>query len=440
MKSMIVEEQTNIIKKNEEKKKKEEEAEKIKQKYIQAKIKEEEERRLRYQEQQKFFTKPCLISMLMDIVDKPIQKNSLPPTLDTMNLGFVSKAPVPKPKQEDDFDWESDEDQYCGGGMGRFELLKLAGDVEANPGPLNKRIMSKTQRKKKPRRRTMGPVNRHQTQDNAIIRLPRPTLYPNEKIEMLTFELMSTPFNNPGGPIVVEELNLNDAYDWLTTILTASQQGLNTMFVRYGFAKVISIRMFEIFDNLEQTALDMFFFTAAKALLSSFPNKEALGYIAATGLTRWRDEMSEQYGKKSQVCMQKKLVPWRALGNKAEYFGQNDYAFTQSSNPAKVIKGAWVASTPLNSMTNGFTRRTIIQAKILFYDANILGSPTSTSTPTYRIPENRIYRSRIEDEKPPHVPPAQQIEVQTTQYPETNFSPQMAVDFAQYLRLKTKST
>jgi len=158
------------------------------------------------------------------------------------------------------------------------------------------------------------------------------------------------------------------------------------MFTLYKFGKVLSCEVCHTFGNLEQNSLSLFYFTSAQSLAASFPTKDSVVNQASTRKIMWTDTITEQYGKKSQVTIRKTIVPWMALGNKLEYESSNDFSFTQSTNPARIIHSAWVAMSPLNTIPIGITVTTTLNFRVLFYDAldlpaDLFSAPSIPPTP-----------------------------------------------------------
>jgi len=129
--------------------------------------------------------------------------------------------------------------------------------------------------------------------------------------------------------------------------------------------------------------MDLYFFSSAQNLASTFPTRAALNAMTATRKLLWTDILSEQYGKKSQVTMDKVVNPWMALGNKLEYDSSNDFSFTQSSNPVRLTYGAWVISSPFAIIPVGIAVRTSLNFTLKFYDPLDIQSPLlDTPSPT----------------------------------------------------------
>jgi hypothetical protein len=267
--------------------------------------------------------------------------------------------------------------------------LTICGDVEPNPGPRTKQMNSKKRSNRgKPKNRNKNP----QGQRNRQVHFPLHPYQPyqnvqkNSEIKELTFVIPPEFFNNPGGPVVSQNFNLNDLFDVLPSILTPTVPFINYMFSLYRYGKVLSVTVSHTFANQENNQLSLYYFTSAQNLASSFPSKNAVVAQAGTRKLMWTDDMSEIYGKKSQSIMKKKLVPWMALGNKQEYMSSNDYSFTQSSNPVRIIYGAWVAISPLNTINAGLSITTVMNFKVKFYDALDLITPILQQAPPPSVP------------------------------------------------------
>lgn len=249
--------------------------------------------------------------------------------------------------------------------------------IEPNPGP--RRNVSKNTQKQK-RQPKKGNKNNKSHFPLHVIQ-PRQTVQMNSCIRDLCFELSPSNFNNPGGPVVQENFYLNDLYDVLPTILTPTVQFLNYMFTLYKFGKVLSVEVVHTFNNLENNALSVYYFSSAQSLAASFSSKDAVVALAATAKLRWKDTCTEQYGKRSQIIMRKVLVPWMSLGNQLEYMSSNDFSFTQSTNPARFIHGAWVIIGPQSTISSGITVTTTLNFRVKFYDALDLVTPVFQAIP-----------------------------------------------------------
>jgi len=277
--------------------------------------------------------------------------------------------------------------------------------VEPNPGPTRN---NKNKTTKNPRRRQPNKNKKSKNLELTSVQRPYPPVQNVQKISEvadLSFQLGSQVFNNPGGSIIVEPFYTNDGYDILPSILTPAMQFINYKFSLYRYCKVIGVQFVLTFDNLEQTPMDLYFFSSAQNLASLFPTRAAINSQAATRKLLWTDVMSEQYGKKSQVIMDKVVLPWVALGNKQEYYSSNDFSFTQSSNPARITYAAWVISSPFSIIPTGVSVRTSMNFKLLFYDPLDIGSPlfetattatTPLPTPTIQqLQQNNVEKGRF---------------------------------------------
>lgn len=264
--------------------------------------------------------------------------------------------------------------------------LMLDGDIEPNPGPQTANQRKRGNRPKQKTKKQMKNKQAKQDETKMVLRPPPPvqSVQQISEVANLTFQLGSTVFNNPGGNIIVEPFYTNDGYDILPSILTPAMQFINYKFTLYKYCKVINVRFILTFDNLEQAPIDLYFFTSAQNLASNFATRAAVNAQAATKKLLWTDVMSEQYGKKSQITMDKLVLPWATLGNKREYFSSNDFSFTQSSNPARITYAAWVACSPFSIIPTGVVVRTSLNFKLLFYDPLDLTSPQLNESSTDR--------------------------------------------------------
>jgi len=256
--------------------------------------------------------------------------------------------------------------------------------IEPNPGPSGRKNGNKTKTKPKNRARPRKARPPNKSGETSMILRPLPPTQTVQKVSdvcNLTFQLGSTVFNNPGGSIITEPFYTNDGYDILPSILTPAMQFINYKFSLYRYCKVLSVRFIITFDNLEQSPMDLYFFSSAQNLASTFPTRAALNAMTATRKLLWTDILSEQCGKKSQVTMDKVVYPWMALGNKLEYNSSNDFSFTQSSNPVRLTYGAWVISSPFSIIPTGIAVRTSLNFTLKFYDPLDIQSPLLDPVP-----------------------------------------------------------
>jgi len=202
----------------------------------------------------------------------------------------------------------------------------------------------------------------------------RHMVQPMTLVVPFAYDIASELFNNAGGTIVGEVYQSNDGYDWLLAILTSGMQFLNRQFQLYGKAKVLTFDIEYSFDNLEQNAIDFFFFSSSESPTSIAASKASLVAAAATGIYRGGFSLSEQYGKQSSRVWHDRIKPANVVGNTLKYNASDDYSFTQSSGPPRITYYSWYATTPLNAMSLGFSRRVRISANILFYDLLTLTS------------------------------------------------------------------
>jgi len=226
--------------------------------------------------------------------------------------------------------------------------------------------------------------------------LLRNNLQPTTMVQDFIYDISSTPFNNPGGAITGEVFQSNDAFDWLTSILTNAMQFLNYKFKLYGRAKVLTFKIHLTFCNLEQTEIDFYFFSSPESLTSLFASKAAIEAAAATGICRGGRVMSEQYGKNSKITFCDTVKPGHVIGNMVQYRASDDFAFTQSSGPPRITNYGWLAVSPINTMATGFTRKVHIEARILFYDMLTLSANLTSIKPK---PENWICPRSQRDSK-----------------------------------------
>jgi len=248
-----------------------------------------------------------------------------------------------------------------------IKVKPLLVGIELNPGP-NPTVRAKRRGNYK---KKAVKKNKEKNETTMVVRPPRPiqSVQKNSEMVELTYQSASTIFNNPGGSVISEVFNTNSVYDLLPTILTPTLQFVNYKFSLYKFAKVASIRFVVTFDNIEQFPIDVYFFSSAQSLTGLFATRSAVSNLAATRKLIWTDTISEQYGKKSQIIMDKTIYPWMAWGNKREYFSTNDFSATQSANPPKLTYGAWVLSSPFSTVSTGVAVRLSLNIKVLFYDA-----------------------------------------------------------------------
>jgi len=258
--------------------------------------------------------------------------------------------------------------------------------IEPNPGPnpTNRRRNNYT--KKKVKKRNATQTQRNHNQEITQIQRPFPpsqSVQRNSEMVELTYQSASSIFNNPGGSVIFEGFNTNSVYDLLPTILTPTLQFVNYKFSLYKYAKVYSVRFVVTFDNTEQLPIDLYFFSSAQSLTGLFATRQAVSNLAATRKLIWTDTMSEQYGHKSQVIMDKVIHPWMAWGNKQEYFSSNAFSATQTANPPQLTYAGWVISSPGSVVPSGVAVRLSLNIKVLFYDAldiiTVLAPPPRSS-------------------------------------------------------------
>jgi len=262
--------------------------------------------------------------------------------------------------------------------------------------------------KRKTKRKKKKPQQQAQKRRNGTIELYNPgtrgnefpllrnNMQPTTLVQDFIYDISSTPFNNPGGAITGEVFQSNDGFDWLSSILTAAMQFLNYRFKTHGKAKVLTFKIHLTFCNLEQTEIDLHFFSSPESLTSLFASKAAIEAAAATGIYRGGRIMSEQYGKSSKVTFCDTIKPGHVIGNMVQYRASDDYSFTQSSGPPRITNYGWLAVSPINTMSTGFTRRVHIEARILFYDMLTLSANLTSIKPK---PENWVCPRSQRDSK-----------------------------------------
>jgi len=247
--------------------------------------------------------------------------------------------------------------------------------------PIKRSTTSNNNKKKNngPRRRPRPKV-RPPPVTNVISQYPKTTVQPVSKIEDLVFTIPTTKANNPGGPIVSDDFLLNDGYDFQPSFLTPTVQFMNYLFTLYSKAKVLYVDFLIEFGNLEQNPIDLYFFSTANNIVGSVSTLTELADLAGTGVCIWHQQMSEQYGKDSTVRFTKRIVPSKTLGNALEYNGSDDYSFTSSSGPPKLVYGSWYAASPLPIIPSGITVRITATLHTLFYNMKVLTfSPLSNA-------------------------------------------------------------
>ena len=205
------------------------------------------------------------------------------------------------------------------------------------------------------------------------------------RVATLDFELVTSPFNNPGGGVTSELFKLNSVYDQLSSILTPSIQFFNYMFELYTYAKVLSMKLKLTFTTLEQFPIDLYWFESPNNPASSFPNVDAVEAMAGTGSCRWRDTLSV-YGNKSCIQMVKIVIPGQILGNKREYDADLAYSCTVSTDPSIPIYGIWVAAS-YSPLTAGLTVKVSSSIRIKFYKRINLSSPIYKTLSTHEFLE-----------------------------------------------------
>jgi len=248
--------------------------------------------------------------------------------------------------------------------------------IEPNPGPLtNNRTRNNNNKKRKNknnRRRTLPNKNPPYPITSPMV---LQSVQPNSRMVSLDYELANEIFNTGTNNVVLDVYKLNSPYDWIQTLFTQTIQFLNYNFALYGRAKVISMDLRVTFGNLENVPIDIFWFEAPFNPVTSFPTRSAVESMAGTGVCKWRDTMSEQYGKKSQIALHRRVGIGHIIGNKKEYDGSGDYSCTATADPTKLVYGCWVAVSPLTSIPTGITARLSVSLRTLFYDIVNVNSP-----------------------------------------------------------------
>jgi len=239
--------------------------------------------------------------------------------------------------------------------------------IEPNPGPTRYRPKNMRRKRRLPQRNNppQYPITRPMSLQGV---------QPPFRVVPINYELSSAIYSS-SGPVIIDVIQLNNAYDLLQSSFTQTIQFFNYMGALYGRLRVLSIKFFFTFDNQEQVPIDLFWFETPNNPVTSFATRQAVEAMAGTGNCVWRDTMSEQYGKKSQVTMIRKTGLGAILGNKAEYNADVDYTCTPLSGPTRQIYGVWVALIPLSSISTGFTFRLSAKLRIKFYDRNNITSP-----------------------------------------------------------------
>lgn len=194
------------------------------------------------------------------------------------------------------------------------------------------------------------------------------------------YEEAISDYNNAGGPIVSGEYRINDVYDPDPLILSRSVQFAQYMFDIYLKAKVISATIVHTFDNLEQHALEIACFQSTQPLLSSLGSRGQIESQEASGLMIRRKVMTEQYGKQSKVTIKYTLKMGMIVGNMIQYKASEDYSCTSSSSPVIPLYTSWVVFSSLATISTGFTKRTSVSLRVLFYSPRPIPSVLVTKT------------------------------------------------------------
>lgn len=236
-------------------------------------------------------------------------------------------------------------------------------------------------------------TRRHKNDINRRRQLPfnKPPNYPRAtptvkqtvqgatKVVDLNYDLSTEIFSTGGGPIVLDIYKVNSPYDFLQSLFTTAVQFLNYNFALYTRAKVQSLCWTIYFGNLEQTPVDLYWFETPFNPVTSYTTRSAVVAMAATGNCIWRDTLTEQYGKKSQVVFRRRVSVGRQIvGNNQEYNGSPDYSFTISSDPTTLVYSNWVAIGPQSTLSLGVTCKVDVSIRVKFYDRIALTSPLLT--------------------------------------------------------------
>jgi len=253
--------------------------------------------------------------------------------------------------------------------------------IEPNPGP-------NTSRRRQMRKRANKTRDGNKNPNLPLVRTVPQSANPGRRMQviqldartaLLNYDLTSAFFNNPGGPITLDVSKLNSPYDYLLTVFTQAIQYLNYQFDIYDTALVLSTRFDYVFGNLEQTPVDLYWFESVENPAATFGSRSALQAQAGTDLCKWRDVMSEQYGKKSQVLFTRTRSNSAILGNKIQYMGSSQYYCTATSDPARLLYGCWVACGPSSTLSSGVVFKLNVSIKIKFYGAKINTTPLLTT-------------------------------------------------------------
>jgi len=221
----------------------------------------------------------------------------------------------------------------------------------------------------------------------------RQTVQPVSKVVELNYDLSTQIFSSGGGPIILDVYKVNSPYDFLQSLFTQNVQFLNYMFALYGFAKVQSLSWKIYFGNLEQVPIDIYWFETPFNPVTSFSTRQAVESMASTGNCIWRDTLTEQYGKKSQLSFQRKVSVGRQIvGNKLQYDGTPSYACTAISDPTLLVYSNWVAVSPNSTILSGITCKLDVSLRILFYERLNVTSPLFKALD---LTEHRIHLSKF---------------------------------------------
>lgn len=247
-------------------------------------------------------------------------------------------------------------------------------------------------------RRRQLPFNKPPNYPSAVPTMKQNVQGSTKTVE-LNYDLSTEIFSSGSGPIVLDVYKVNSPYDFLQSLFTNAVQFLNYNFALYTRAKVQSLCWTIYFGNLEQYPVDLYWFETPFNPITSFPTRSAVIAMAGTGNCIWRDTLTEQYGKKSQVTFRRRVAVGRQIvGNKPEYNGSPDYSFTQTADPAILVYSNWVAVSPLSTFSLGVTCKVDVSIRVKFYDRIAIVTPLLT------VEQKQNYRalcSRLRKEAEP---------------------------------------
>lgn len=198
---------------------------------------------------------------------------------------------------------------------------------------------------------------------------------PFQQTKQLLYYELSSPYNNSGNLSVIANLQITNAYDENSAILSNSTQYLSYMGTLYARAKVVGVDTRATVSNLEQYAMDVGLFVSPNNLATSFGSRSACEAMLAGGTCVNRTTMSEQYGKRSQVTLRYRCHPGDILGSRLTYDAGDEFAFDPSSSgPAAPIYLVVGVFSPYSTMPNGFLLKLTISLVIRFYELKPLST------------------------------------------------------------------